>query len=68
MINNKKPDSISEYLDVGISIRIDAQTNQLLSDAATTSSRTKRSEATIRLKDHLQRFPAISKVGSVEGD
>lgn len=42
---------------VAISTRIDAETNQLLTQAAKSSRRSKHNEMAVRLKDHLRRFP-----------
>lgn len=55
-----------EFKPVGIQFIMDAKSNQLLEKSASESIRTKKSEAKLRLADHLQRFPSITKVGLCE--
>jgi len=51
---------------VGIQFVIDADSNALLEKSASASDRTKKAECRLRLADHLQRFPSITKVGLCE--
>lgn len=43
--------------EVYISTQIDGETNNLLSEAAKQSRRSKKNELAVRLKDHLKKFP-----------
>jgi len=52
-----------KFKSVGIQFEIDAETNCLLEKSAEESLRTKKSEAKLRLADHLRRFPNITKIG-----
>ena len=50
----------SENKSIGISLYIDAETNDLLTEYAKRSGRSKRKEAVRRLKDHLLLFQFIT--------
>lgn len=52
------------YKPVYVSVRITAEANELLSDAAKRSGRTKTQEAKLRLHDHLERYRSIAEVGA----
>ncbi|KAB7680209.1 TraY domain-containing protein [Plesiomonas shigelloides] len=49
-----------------IQVELDKDFDELLEKAIEISGRTKRKEAIMRLKDHLQRYPTITAVGIVE--
>ena len=55
-----------EFKPVGIQFIMDAKSNQLLEKSASESLRTKKSEAKLRLADHLRRYPSITKIGLCE--
>lgn len=48
---------------IGIQFDMDAETNRLLEKYSSESVRTKKSEAKLRLADHVRRFSSITKVG-----
>lgn len=55
----------SNYNRVHIGFSICPETNRLLTESAQRSNRTKKSEAELRLADHLRRFRSISEIGDV---
>lgn len=55
-----------ELVEKWINFAMDAETNELLTDASARSRRAKRKEAQIRLKDHLMRFQSISELGEAK--
>lgn len=46
-----------------INVEMDARTNQLLTESALKSKRSKRKELILRVSDHLERFESISQKG-----
>ena len=46
-----------------VNFQVDATTNRWLTESAQRSGRQKRSEAALRLKDHLERFQSIAAIG-----
>lgn len=60
--NNSKPAP-----GLNVLLRLDEDTNRLLIKAKDRSLRSKTSEAYMRLKDHLERFPDFYNSESVEG-
>ena len=52
----------SEKKFIGISLKISAEANKLLSSASKRCGRTKRAEATMRLEDHIFRYPSIAEI------
>ncbi|MDQ9128485.1 TraY domain-containing protein [Serratia fonticola] len=48
-----------------VNCKISAPANDHLSKSAALSSRSKKSEAELRLEDHLRRFESISSIGNV---
>ena len=63
---SKSFDPKPTFSSVGMSITLDAKSNELLTKSISASKRTKRSEAALRLADHLRRFPSISRIDLVE--
>lgn len=53
---------VKGYKPVYVSVRITAEANELLSNAAKRSGRTKTQEAKLRLHDHLERYKCISEI------
>lgn len=62
-VRTKKSCSDDEFTNVTITLRIDAETNRLLTQSAKRSKRTKRTEAEFRLTDHVKRWKSISEIG-----
>ncbi|MGL4927205.1 MAG: TraY domain-containing protein [Plesiomonas shigelloides] len=62
-VRTKKSCSDDDFTDVTITLRIDAETNRLLTQSAKRSKRTKRTEAEFRLTDHVKRWKSISEIG-----
>ncbi|HDT4319733.1 TPA: TraY domain-containing protein [Klebsiella aerogenes] len=60
--NNSKPAP-----GLNVLLRLDEDTNRLLIKAKNRSLRSKTSEAYMRLKDHLERFPDFYNSENVEG-
>ena len=54
------------YKPVYISAHITSRANQLLSEAASRSGRTKTQEAKLRLHDHLEKYYCISELHKAE--
>ena len=61
-----KSSSTSNFKEVSVTVLVDSEANALLSKSCEVSSRTKRREASLRLKDHLIRFSTISRINLVE--
>lgn len=59
----KSSHSEDEYRNITITLRLDAETNKLLTESAKRSNRTKRTEAELRFADHVRRFRTISEIG-----
>lgn len=59
----KTSNSEEEYRDITITLRLDSETNKLLTESAQRSNRTKRTEAELRFADHVRRFRTISEIG-----
>ncbi|NOI26697.1 TraY domain-containing protein [Vibrio mediterranei] len=55
MSSQQKPDE--NYPEVGIAFRLSSEANKTLTISANRSERVKKSEAKLRLEDHLKRFP-----------
>ncbi len=58
-------DFITTHRTTSVTMGVDAPTNRLLTESAKRSKRTKRSEAELRLRDHLKRFKGITAEGEV---
>lgn len=58
---------VSEHSDgsIGIAFQMSKEANDFLNQACERSGRTKKSEAKMRLEDHLQRFVSITEIGNV---
>jgi hypothetical protein len=54
---------VKESGSVGIAFRVSKTPNELLNKAIERSKRTKKSEAKMRLEDHLRRFVSITEIG-----
>lgn len=59
-VNEKK------FKPVYVSTHITSRANQLLSEAAQRSGRTKTQEAKLRLHDHLEKYLCISELNKAE--
>ncbi|MGI2002073.1 TraY domain-containing protein [Shewanella frigidimarina] len=53
----------SENNSVTCTIPLDGEVNQLITESAKLSGRSKKTEAAMRLKDHVLRFKSITAVG-----
>ncbi len=58
-------DFITTHRTTSVTMGVEAPTNQLLTESAKRSKRTKRGEAELRLRDHLKRFKGITAEGEV---
>lgn len=64
-MNRKKLSFDSDFFDTTVTCSIQSDSNKLLTLSAKRSKRSKKSEAELRLADHLKRFESITSVGNV---
>lgn len=62
-MSKKSSDSDSDFQAVSLSFILCAESNRLLTESAARSGRSKKTEAKLRLADHLSRYKCISEIG-----
>lgn len=53
---------------IGIAFRISQKANTAITESCSRSGRSKKTEAAMRLEDHLRRYKSITEIGIVSED